>query len=134
MGNGIDGSMFALHATTPRDALLRLELLLTNAQPNVPLIMRRQEMAQTLHLIVQINILQDGWRKIQRISEVRGLKGGEIELVDIFEWVQTGIQDDGKLVGHHTATGYVPTFASQTLKVTGLAPLPATLFTPTTTN
>jgi pilus assembly protein CpaF len=135
MASGIEGSMFAIHATSPRDALLRMELLATNASPSTPLLTIRQQIASAIDLVVQMEILRDGWRKIMRISEVKALKNGEIELVDLFEWVQTGFKPGGGLPdgtaydGYFTATGQVPEFKSGRMKISDA--LPPEFFAPT---
>jgi pilus assembly protein CpaF len=127
MNAGHDGCMFTVHATTPHDALARLEVMVTSANPSLPLLNVRQMMASTLDLIVHQERLRDGTRRQVRISEVEGIQGDTIVLSDIFEFRQTG-QTAGKINGYFTATGRIPKFLSR-LSAAGVD-LPLSLFTP----
>jgi pilus assembly protein CpaF len=127
MNVGHDGCMFTVHATTPHDALARLEVMVTSANPSVPLLNVRQMMASALHLIVHQERLRDGTRRLVKISEVEGLQGDTIVLSDIFEFRQTG-QATSKVNGYFTATGRIPKFLSR-LNAAGID-LPLSLFTP----
>jgi pilus assembly protein CpaF len=113
MSSGVEGSMFLLHATSPRDALSRLEIMLTMANPSLPLLSIRQQMATALQIIVQIEILQDGWRRIVKVSEVGKMVGDTLQLDDIFEFVQTSPRTEDRIPGKFTATGYRPGILAQ---------------------
>lgn len=123
---GAIGSMVCIHATSPRDALARLEVMVTEANPTLPLANVRSKIASNLDLIVQIDILGDGWRKVMRVSEITDLVDGQIELEDIYVFEQTGKDETGKVLGNYVATGYVPSFANR-LASWGVV-LPETLF------
>jgi pilus assembly protein CpaF len=127
MNTGHDGCMFTVHANTPHDALARLELMVTSANPSIPLLNVRQMMASALDVIVHQERLHDSTRKVVKISEVEGMQGDTIVLSDIFEFRQTGIVAN-KINGYFTATGRIPRFLSR-LKAAGID-LPLTLFTP----
>jgi pilus assembly protein CpaF len=127
MNVGHDGCMFTVHATTPHDALARLEVMVTSANPSVPLLNVRQMMASTLNLVVHQERMRDGVRRQIRISEVEGMQGDSIVLSDIFEFRQTGQAGD-KVNGYFTATGRIPKFLSR-LNAAGIE-LPLSLFTP----
>jgi len=132
MNTGHDGTMTCIHATSPRDALARLEMQATYADLSVPLLTVRQMMASAVDLIVHQEWLRDGTRKILKVTEVTGMEGDVVALQDIFEFRQTGVQD-GKITGHHTATGYIPKFLDR-IKAAGVelpsATVPLSLFTP----
>jgi pilus assembly protein CpaF len=130
MSNGVDGSMFAIHANNPRDALQRIEMQYVSSSPAMPLLSIRHQLANAINVIIQFEILQDGWRRLTRVSEVRPVKNGEIELTDIFEWVQTGRKEDGTLVGYLTPTGVVPQFMQGPIKVFRMVRLPDEFFVP----
>jgi pilus assembly protein CpaF len=127
MNIGHDGCMFTIHATMPLDALARMEVMVTSANPSIPLLHVRQMIASGLNLIVHQERLRDGTRRQVRISEVEGIQGDAIVLSDIFEFRQTG-QSAGKINGYFTATGRIPKFLSQ-LNAAGVD-LPLSLFTP----
>jgi pilus assembly protein CpaF len=107
MNNGHDGSLFSLHATSPRDALTRLETLGLMAAPELPLLTLRQQIASAVHLITYQEHMPDKRRRMTKIAEVTGFEGQAITLQDIFEFRQTGFQN-GQVTGTYTATGHLP--------------------------
>ena len=121
MINGHDGTLLSLHASSPFDALFRLENMAALADPSIPLMVLRTKIATAVDLIVQIERLADGSRKVMNISEVTGFQEGVIKLKDIFEYRQAD--------GVHTPTGHIPTFLPA-LQAAGFD-LPVNLFTPT---
>ena len=110
MTTGHDGLIATIHAESARDALRRLETMVTAAEPGLTLPAIRTQIAQGVNLIVQQNRLEDGTRKVVSISEVQGLKGDSIVLQDLFRWVKTGVDENGRVTGVHRATGAVPSF------------------------
>jgi pilus assembly protein CpaF len=110
MNTGLEGTIFRIHATGPLDALGRLEMMATFANLSIPLLMIRQMMASAIDLIVYLERLLDGSRKVMKVSEVVGMQGDVVEVRDIFEFRQTGVDEGRKIVGEFVATGYVPTF------------------------
>jgi pilus assembly protein CpaF len=76
----------------------------------------REQIAGSVHLLVQQSRLSDGSRKVTAITEVTGVgDDGEVELVPIFEFVRTGTTSDGKVVGEHRASGFLPSFLNDFL-------------------
>ncbi len=113
MNTGHDGSLTTLHANAPRDALSRLETLVLMAGVELPLKVVRQQISSAVDLIVQQTRLKDGARKITAITEVVGMEGDTIVLTDIFKFEQTGVTQDGKVLGDLKATGIRPLFSER---------------------
>jgi len=110
MNTGHDGSLTTLHANTPRDALSRLETMCLMAGMDFPIKVIREQVASAIDVIVQQSRLKDGSRKITAITEVAGMEGDTIVLTDIFKFEQTGITQDGKVIGTLKPTGIRPLF------------------------
>ena len=111
MNTGHDGSLTTTHANSPREAVARLETLALMAGLDLPSRAIREQIASSIHLVVQVARLSDGSRRIVAISEVTGLDDdAQITLRCIFEFVRTGTGDDGSVLGEHRATGYLPSF------------------------
>jgi len=109
MNTGHDGSLTTVHSNTPRDTLHRVETMVLMAGMDLPLRAVREQIASAFDLIVHLDRLVDGNRKVVRISEVQGMEGEIIVMQDIFRFVQTGVQN-GRVQGHFTATGIRPKF------------------------
>ncbi|WP_372806223.1 ATPase, T2SS/T4P/T4SS family [Pontiella sp.] len=110
MNTGHEGSLTTIHANTPRDTLARLETMVLMAGMDLPVRAIREQVGSAVHLICQISRFSDGSRKVSKITEVSGLEGDRITLQDIFEFVQTGVDENGKVLGMVRPTGAVPTF------------------------
>ena len=110
MNTGHDGSITTLHANTPRDCLARLETMVMMAGMDLPARAIREQIASAIHLIVQVTRLSDGSRRITSVTEVQGMEGELITLQDIFVFHQTGIGEDGRVLGKMEPTGLVPRF------------------------
>jgi pilus assembly protein CpaF len=110
MNTGHDGSLTTVHANTPRDALSRIETLVLMAGMDLPIKVVRQQVSSAVDLIVQQTRLKDGQRKITAVTEVAGMEGELIVLTDIFKFEQTGVSEDGKVIGDITPTGIRPNF------------------------
>jgi pilus assembly protein CpaF len=111
MNTGHDGSLTTLHANSPRDALSRLETMVLMAGMDLPLKVIRQQVASAVDLIVHQSRLKNGPRKITAISEVSGMEGDTIVMTDIFKYEQTGVGQDGSVIGHFKPTGIRPMFS-----------------------
>jgi pilus assembly protein CpaF len=111
MNTGHDGSLTTLHANSPRDALSRLETMVLMAGMDLPLKVIRQQVASAVDLIVHQSRLKNGPRKITAIAEVSGMEGDTIVMTDIFKYEQTGVADDGSVIGHFRPTGIRPMFS-----------------------
>lgn len=110
MNTGHDGSLTTLHANTPRDALARMETMTLMAGLELPLRVIREQIASAIDVIVQQSRMKDGTRKITYITEVAGMEGDTIVLSDIFKYDQTGMGQDGQILGDLRPTGIRPLF------------------------
>jgi len=119
MNTGHDGSLTTLHANTPRDALNRLGTQVAMANLNLPERAIRQQIVGGIQLVIQLNRLSDGTRKIMSISEITGAEGDVISLQEIFIFEREGIGEDGKVLGRFKPTGIRPKFADA-LKAKGV--------------
>ena len=108
MNTGHDGSLTTGHANSPRDIISRLETMVLMAGMDLPVRAIREQIASAVDIIVQQNLLRDGSRKITHITEVLGMEGDTIVLQDIFLYEQTGVDNNGKILGTHRATGIMP--------------------------
>ncbi len=129
MNTGHDGSLTTAHANNPRDALTRLENMVMMAGFELPSTAIREQIASALNLIVQQTRLLDGSRKIVKITEVTGREANQILLQDIFTFEQTGLSNEGKVEGFHTATGNIPVFIED-LRRSGRLELDMSVFVP----
>jgi pilus assembly protein CpaF len=118
MNTGHDGSMTTLHANSPRDAISRIETMAMMSGLDLPLLAVRNQIASAIDLIVHMDRLSDGTRKVVRIAEVPRMEGDVVTLSDLFRFDQTGITADGKILGDMRATGLRPVFTPQ-LEVAG---------------
>jgi pilus assembly protein CpaF len=126
MNTGHDGSLTTIHANTPRDAVARLEVMVSLANGNMQLISIRQQIASAVHLFVQIARLSDGTRRVINLTEVSGMEGDVITLQDIFVFEKRGVSPEGKVLGRFAATGIRPKFYEKLLAA-GIR-LPADIF------
>jgi pilus assembly protein CpaF len=115
MNTGHDGSLTTIHANTPRDAVSRLEVMVSLANANMQLISIRQQIASAVHLFVQTARLSDGSRRVVNLTEVSGMEGDVITLQDIFVFEKRGVSPDGKVLGRFAATGIRPKFYEKLL-------------------
>ncbi len=118
MNTGHDGSMTTLHANSPRDAVARLETMAMMAGLEMPLMALRTQIAAAIDLVVHMERLSDGSRKVTRITECPRMEGDIVTLSDIFKYDQTGVSPTGKIEGEMVATGLRPLFTPR-LEVAG---------------
>ncbi|MCA9092727.1 MAG: CpaF family protein, partial [Planctomycetaceae bacterium] len=126
MNTGHEGSLTTIHANTPRDAVARLETMITMGGVEMPLKSIRQQFASAVNLIIQANRLQGGPRKVTHITEVVGMESDAVIMQDIFLWIQDGIDEEGRAYGHFESTGVRPSFVER-FHQAGIR-LPANLF------
>ncbi|HEU0078657.1 MAG TPA: CpaF family protein, partial [Longimicrobiaceae bacterium] len=126
MNTGHDGSLTTLHANTPRDALSRLETMISMASLNLPEKAMRQQIASALDVVIQVSRLSDGTRKVMSISEITGMEGEVISMQEIFRFDREGLGEDGRVQGRYRTTGIRPAFTER-LRSYGI-PLPGELF------
>jgi len=110
MNTGHDGSLCTVHANTPRDALSRVETMVLMAGYDLPVRAIRQQVASALDLIIHLERLQDGSRKVTAITEVQRMESDVITLQNVFEFNQEGVAPDGRVIGALRSTGLRPTF------------------------
>jgi pilus assembly protein CpaF len=113
MNTGHEGSLTTVHANSPRDAMARVESMVSMANLNIPERAIRQQIASALHVVIQIARLPDGARKVISISEVTGMENDSIWMQDIFVFERTGMERDGKVHGVFRATGSRSRFADR---------------------
>ncbi|HKC01024.1 MAG TPA: CpaF family protein [Terriglobales bacterium] len=113
MNTGHEGSLTTVHANSPRDALARIENMVSMANLNIPERAIRHQIANAVHAVVQVARLSDGSRKVLTISEVTGMEGDMIALQDIFVFDRTGVDESGKVRGVFRSTGIPPKFAER---------------------
>jgi len=126
MNTGHDGSLTTVHANSPRDAVARLEVMVSLANANMQLVSIRQQIASAVNIFVQAARLSDGMRRVIAISEVTGMEGEVVTLQDIFVFEKRGLSPEGKVLGRFAATGIRPKFCEK-LVAAGI-PLPGDLF------
>jgi pilus assembly protein CpaF len=105
MNTGHEGSMTTVHANTARDALRRVENMVSMAGLNFPVVAIRQQMASALNLVVHLSRTTGGRRKVVSVSEITGMEGDVICLQDLFRWKQAGVGNDGHATGGFEACG-----------------------------
>jgi len=127
MNTGHDGSMTTAHANSPRDVIARIETMVLMAGMDLPVKAIRTQVSSAVDVIIQQSRLRDGSRKIIAITEVVGMEGDIITLSDIFKFEQTGVDDEGKILGKLKATGLRPHFMHR-FQEEGIV-LPARIFT-----
>ncbi|MEF1254173.1 MULTISPECIES: CpaF family protein [unclassified Vibrio] len=108
MNTGHDGSLATIHANTPRDALSRVENMFAMAGWNMTAKNLRSQIASAIHLVVQMERQEDGKRRMVSICEINGMEGEIITMSEIFKFQRRGMDEEGNVLGHFTATGVVP--------------------------
>jgi len=128
MNTGHEGSLATIHANTPRDALTRLENMISMAGLTLPTRTMRQQITSALSVVVQVSRLTDGRRKLVSVQEITGMEGEIVNMQEIFTFRRKGVDRDGRIRGHFCATGVRPKFCER-LQGFGIH-LPETLFDP----
>ena len=119
MNTGHEGSLTTVHANTPRDALARLENMVSMAGLDMPAKAIRKQISSAIHLIIQLSRLEDGSRRVISIQEIEGMEGEVITISEIFKFARTGVTEEGVVMGSYCATGIVPKCMA-TMKQRGL--------------
>lgn len=128
MNTGHDGSLTTAHANSPRDALSRLETMVLMAGFEMPIKAIREQISSAIELVLQQSRLKDGSRKITHITEIQHMEGEIITTQELFHFEQTGMDENGKLMGHFVATGMQPGFMEK-FQINGVS-LPDNFFMP----
>ncbi len=100
--------MSTIHANGPYDALTRLETMGLSARLNLPARAIREQIAAAIDLIVQMERMRDGTRRIVTIAELEGLIGDNLSVVNLFVWEQTSVSPEGEIMGSIRPTGIMP--------------------------
>jgi pilus assembly protein CpaF len=127
MNTGHDGSLTTAHSNSPRDTLHRIETMTLMAGMDLPLRAVREQIASAFDLVIHLDRLADGTRRVVQVSEVQGMEGDIIVMQDIMRFVQTGVQDR-RIQGYFSATGVRPKFMDK-MEAMGIFVSPTT-FTP----
>lgn len=128
MNTGHEGSMTTIHANSPRDALSRLENMVSMAEMSLPLHVVRAQAASAIDVVLQLSRLNDGSRRIMSLQEITGMEGEIISMHEIFKFDRVSTDEDGNIHGNYIATGIRPKFC-ENLEVMGMS-LPASVFAP----
>jgi len=112
MNTGHDGSMTTIHSNSPRDTLRRIETMVLMAGLELPLRAIREQVSSAIELVVHMERLRDGSRRVVHVAEVQGMEGDAIVMQDLFLFEQTGIQN-GRVIGALKSTGLRPRFADK---------------------
>jgi pilus assembly protein CpaF len=127
MNTGHDGSLTTAHSNSPRDTLHRVETMVLMAGMDLPLKAVREQIASAFDLIVHLDRLVDGARKVVQVTEIQGMEGETSVMQDIFRYVQVDVKN-GQVEGYFTATGVRPRFMEK-IEAAGLT-VPASYFVP----
>lgn len=125
MNTGHEGSMTTAHSNSPRDTISRIETMTMMAGMDLPTRAIREQIASALELVVHLERMRDGTRKLTHISEIQGMEGDVITMTDLFVFEQTGLED-GKVIGRLRPTGLRPKFMEK-IEQSGIQ-LPASIF------
>jgi pilus assembly protein CpaF len=125
MNTGHDGSMTTAHSNSPRDTLTRIETMTLMSGVELPIRAIREQIASALDLVIHIERLRDGTRRVTNITEIQGMEGDTITMMDIFIFEQTGVED-GRVIGRLRPTGLRPKFLDR-IEAAGIN-LPASIF------
>jgi pilus assembly protein CpaF len=123
MNTGHEGSMATIHANNPREAVSRLEQLIGMAGLPMTIASVRGQISAAVRMIVQLQRLSDGKRRVTSVAEITGMEGDIVQMQEIFKYVRTGTLEDGTVEGHFQATGVRPRFlhdlAARGIKIPG---------------
>ncbi|WOS65174.1 CpaF family protein [Sinorhizobium fredii] len=117
MNTGHEGSMTTIHANTPRDAVSRLEQMVGMAGMPMSQLSVRSQIASAITLIVQVQRLSDGSRKVVSVSEITGMEGEVVQMQEIMRFKKTGTDENGRIRGEFRATGLRPRFIEEFAEV-----------------
>jgi pilus assembly protein CpaF len=113
MNTGHEGSLTTVHANSTRDALARIENMVSMANLNIPERAVRHQIVSAIHAVIQVARLSDGTRRVLTISEISGMEGDIISLQDIFVFERHGMDENGRVRGTFTPSGIRPLFAER---------------------
>ncbi len=126
MNTGHDGSLTTVHANSPRDALSRIETMVSMSGISFPIKALRAQMASAINVVIQVTRDEDGRRRVVSLQEINGMEGDVVTMSEIFTFERAGVDADGNVLGELRPTGVVPAFQKR-LSRRGLD-LPMSLF------
>ncbi len=129
MNTGHEGSMTTIHANTPRDSISRMEQMVGMAGFPMTILSVRLQISSAIRLVVQLQRMSDGKRRVTNIAEITGIEGDVIQMQDLFKYVRVNTSEDGTINGHYQATGVRPKFLGE-LAAQGIT-IPPSYFDPT---
>lgn len=98
MNTGHDGSLSTGHANSARDMLSRLETMVLSGSP-LPIEVIRKQISSAIDMIIHLSRLRDRSRRVMEISEIIGMKHGEVQLNCLYRFVEEGVDNDGRIIG-----------------------------------
>lgn len=110
MNTGHDGSLTTIHANSPRDALGRIENMVSMTGISFPIKALRAQISSAINIVIQVSRLEDGTRKLVSIQEINGMEGDVITMSELFTFQRSGVDADGNVMGRIKATGVIPAF------------------------
>ena len=110
MNTGHDGSLTTVHANSPRDALSRIETMVSMTGITFPMRALRAQMASAINVVIQVARDEDGRRRVTSVQEINGMEGEVITMSEIFTFERTGVDKEGNVLGELKPTGVVPAF------------------------
>jgi pilus assembly protein CpaF len=113
MNTGHDGSITTIHANTPRDALSRLEQMIMMTGIDFPLRSMRGQISSALQVVLQLERMSDGRRRVVSLQEITGMEGDVVTMQEIFRFRRSGVDGEGRVLGRFEATGIRPRFAER---------------------
>ncbi|AZC97536.1 CpaF family protein [Pseudomonas chlororaphis] len=128
MNTGHDGSLTTIHANTARDALGRIENMVSMTGATFPIKALRQQIASAIGVVIQLERQEDGTRRLVSVQEINGMEGEIITMTEIFSFARSGLGEKGEVLGEFRPTGMVPAFRDVLAK-RGIE-LPLSLFRP----
>lgn len=113
MNTGHDGSLTTIHANTPRDAIARIENMVSMTGINFPTKALRSQIASAVDIVIQVERMEDGRRRVVNLQEINGMEGDIITTTELFAFERRGLDAKGNVLGELKATGIVPAFLQE---------------------
>jgi pilus assembly protein CpaF len=110
MNTGHDGSLTTIHANSTRDALARVENMVTMSGFDLPVKTIRSQIASAINVVLQLERMEDGKRRVTSVSEINSMEGDVITMSEIFRFERRGVDENGHIIGRYMSTGIVPRF------------------------
>ena len=128
MNTGHDGSLTTVHANAPRDALSRVENMVSMTGISFPIKALRSQIAAAINVVIQVSRLEDGRRRVVSVQEINGMEGEIVTMSELFRFEREGLDENNNVLGELRPTGIIPGFHKE-LRSKGVE-LPVELFEP----